>query len=233
MKKHTMMGVSLLLASAPVLAEDGIKSSVEVGLLLTEGNADTRSVNIKGNTEYTKGKSRNTLNAEVLYVDGDSGKLSEKYVGAGKTAYQFGKHSYAFLNGTLERDLFSGYDYQGTISAGYGYRFIDSKEMIFDLEAGPGYRRVKLDAEEAEGEVIARVSGKFLYQISKTSAFTEELVSDIGSDTVITKSVTAVTAQIVGNMSMKASLTIKNNSKPPAEADKTDAEVGLTLVYSF
>lgn len=234
MKKCALLGVGLLAASPIVMAaEDGITSSVEVGVVLTSGNTSTKSGNLKGKIEQVKGKMRNTASAEALYVDGDSGKLSEKYLGNGKSAYQFDEHSYGFVTASLERDLFSGYDYQSSVTTGYGYRFIDTKEITFDVEAGPGYRRNKLDTEEATNEFIGRASALFAYRFNKTATFTEELVSEFGSKGAITKSVTALTAQIVGNMAMKASFIAKHNSDTPAGVEAMDTETGLTLVYTF
>jgi len=233
MKKYVMLTLPLLIVSGSIMAEDGIKSSVESGLIFTSGNTDTRTVNIKGKVEHTKGKSRNTLSAEALYVDGDQGKLSEKYLGEGNTAYQFAEKTYAYANAKLERDLFSGYDYQGVISTGLGYRLINDEVMTLDLEAGPGYRQIKLKKKEADGEFIGRIAGKFAYNLGKKSVFTEEITSEISSDAAITKSVTAVTAQVVGNMAMKVSLTIKHNSGAPSDVDKIDSETALTLVYTF
>jgi len=233
MKKIITLGAGLLMASSSLIAADGIKSSVELGLVLTSGNTKTKTSNIKGKLEHTKDKFRNTVSAEALYVDGEQGKLSEKYLGAGKTAYQYGEHSYGFVNGNIERDLFSGYDYQASFSAGYGYRVIDSKEITLDFEAGPGYRQNKLDNEDAEGEMIGRVGGLFSYRFNKTATFTEELASEFGSEATISKSVTALTAQIVGNLAMKASLTAKHNSNVPDEVESLDTETALTLVYTF
>lgn len=233
MKKQMFVAPLLLMSASVMAAEEGFKGAIETGVVFTSGNTETRTINVKGKTEYVKGKSRNTVSVEALYVDGELGKLSEKYLGQGKTAYQITDTSYAFVNGSLERDLFSGYDYQATISTGYGYRFIDTKKTTLDVEGGPGYRQNKLDNVEAEGEVIGRASVLLAYRVAKTSTFTEELVSEFGSDAVISKSVTAVTAQIVGNMAMKASLTLKHNSNTPSGVEAFDSETALTLVYSF
>jgi len=78
-----------------------------------------------------------------------------------------------------------------------------------------------------------RIGAKFTYNISETSAFSEEFTADIGEESTISKSVTALTAQVAGNLAMKASLTIKNNDKPAPGADETDSELGVNLVYSF
>ena len=80
---------------------------------------------------------------------------------------------------------------------------------------------------------MLRAGGKFAWAISKTSAFTEELVSEIGSDATISKSVTALTAKVNSKLAMKTSLTIKNNSKAPENTKATDSEVAMTLVFSY
>ncbi|HGX93410.1 MAG TPA: DUF481 domain-containing protein, partial [Candidatus Tenderia sp.] len=71
------------------------------------------------------------------------------------------------------------------------------------------------------------------WDVSKTSHFTQELVSDIGEDSTVTKSVTALKTQINGSLAMKLSYTLKNTSKVPTGKEKTDTETAVTLVYGF
>ena len=67
-KKYVILGSSLLLVNSVVMAaEDGITSSVEVGLVLTSGNTETRTANVKGKVEQSKGKMRNTVSVEVRF----------------------------------------------------------------------------------------------------------------------------------------------------------------------
>jgi len=57
---------------------------------------------------------------------------------------------------------------------------------------------------------------------------------DVGEDTTVTKSVTALTAQINGSLATKITYTIKNTSDVPTDdIEKTDTETAVTLVYSF
>jgi len=232
-KKLTALLCSALVSTVAV-AEDGIKSSVELGLVQTSGNTDTQSINGKANFEMTKNVWRTEASLEALSVKGEEERLSEKYLGTGQVSYLINDRSYAFLAANGEHDPFSGYSYQAGGSLGYGHRVIKKPTMLLDLEVGPGYRETKLRATgDTNDEAILRLAGKFAWDLSKTSKFTEVLTVESGEDLTITKSVTAVTAQIAGNMAMKASFTLKNTSDPAPGADETDTETGLTLVYTF
>lgn len=59
------------------------------------------------------------------------------------------------------------------------------------------------------------------------------MASDIGSDTTITRAVTALQADIVGNLAMKLSYTVEHTSQVPVGVEKTDTETAASLVYSF
>ena len=237
--KKTLLAVALLATVSAANAADGWKSSVELGTVLTSGNTQTQSLNAKGGTEYIKGKSRTTVSLTALSVTGKDNsngqfqRLAERFTGEGKTAYQYTKHSYAFLASTGVRDIFSGFAYQFSATAGYGYRALDTAKYVLDFEAGPGYRQTRLSGEKTDvSTAIAHVAVNGKWNISKTSALTEDFVTE-GSDYFLTQSVTALSAKIKENLSMKLSLTIKNNSKPPAGKVGTDSETAVTLVYTM
>ncbi len=237
MKGRALLSVGLLLAAQGVLAEDGIKASAELGLIIADGNTETQSLNAKGGVEHTAGKYRNSASLEALNVkgtvDGDSVRLGEKYVGAGKSVYQFGEHSYGFVTASGEHDPFSGFAYQVVLSAGYGYRVYNTAKATLDLEVGPGYRQTRLRSEDdAEGDAIARLALKGSWAITETSTLTQDLVTE-GADYWITKSVTALTTKVSTALSLKVALGIKNNSDSPEGTESTDTELATTLVYSF
>jgi len=229
-----IIGLALLASGTYAMAESGWENSVEAGLLWTSGNTKTQSINVKGAAAHELNKWRNEAKLEALNVKGEEGRLSEKYLGSGKSSFKYSELSYSFVTADGEHDPFSGYAYQISSSLGYGYRVINKKTTTLDFEAGPGYRQTRLrgvDGVESEG--VIRLSGKYVQKLSKTSTFSEELISAIGEDAKITKSVTALSAQVAGNLSMKASLTVNNNSAAPEGADKTDTETAVTLVYTF
>ena len=80
---------------------------------------------------------------------------------------------------------------------------------------------------------MLRLAGSLSWNISKTSHFTQDLSAEIGEDTTVSKSVTALKTQIDGSLAMKISYTIKHTSEVPADIEKTDSETAVTLVYGF
>lgn len=229
-----LSALTLLTVSSSVMAEGTWKSAVELGLLLTEGNTETRSLNAKGAVAHESNKWRNEAKIEALNVSGKEGRLSEKYIANGKSSFKYSETSYSFISVDGVHDAFSGYAYQVSSALGYGHRVIGSKTTALDFEAGPGYRQTRLSGIEAiESELVLRLSGKYVHKLSKTSEFSEEIVSTLGEIKTITKSITAISARVVGNLSMKASLTIENNTNAPEGIKPTDLETAVTLVYSF
>jgi len=220
-------------AIATAQANSEWKGNAELGLLLTDGNTETQTTNAKFNIENERDKWRHSLSLEALKSGDSDTTTSERYTGKGKTAYKFSQYNYAFAEGNAEHDRFNGFDYRASVVLGYGRRLMDENDMRLDVELGPGYRESKPDATEAEGESVFQVAGKYEWDISKTTLFSEEIVSQIGEDVTISKSITSLSAQIVGNMAMKTSLTIRHTSEVPEEVEKTDSELAVTLVYSF
>lgn len=230
----TLLCLAMVGTSAAAIAKDETKASVELGMIFTSGNTETESTNAKAKVEKTKNKWRGGASLEALNVKGEDGRLAERYLGEGKVSYLFSERSYGFVTGKGEHDPFSGYSYQVSGAAGYGFRALNKETMFLDLEVGPGYREVKVrDSGKTDGEGILRLFGNYEWKVSDTSKFTEELSVEAGEDLTIYKSITAITAAINSSLSMKASFTVKHQSETPPDTDDTDYETALTLVYNF
>lgn len=234
MKNHfigalILTGIPVATLAAPL----GWKGEAELGLVVTDGNTETQNISAKMDLNDEQESWRHNIHAEALNSSADDVRSAEKYVLSGKTNYKFNEFDSAFLVGTYDDDRFSGFDYQASVAAGYGRRVINNDEQTLDVEAGPGYRVSELESGDSIDEAMLRLSLKYYVALSKTSNFQQSLVSEIGEDTTITKSITSIKAQINGSLAMKASLTIKNTSDVPEEAEETDTETAVTLVYAF
>jgi len=230
----TASALAILTVASNAMAASNWNSSVELGLLLTAGNTETQSTNAKASVAHESNNWRNEVKAEALNVKGKQGRLSERYIASGKASLKYSDTSYSFLSANGEHDPFSGYAYQAGAALGYGYRIIGSESKLLDFEGGLGYRQTRLrGVDTPEKEPVLRISAKYVQKLSKTAEFSEEFVTAVGEIKTITRSVTALSAQVVGNMSMKASLTIENNSNVPEGIKPTDAETAITLVYKF
>ena len=235
----------IILTAGMVNAEEeqkNLSGSGEVGLLMTSGNSETDSVNAKVNLKYEKEHFLGEVNLAALYnseeteTDGKKeDKVSaEKYNYSAKIGYKFNPANYVFLNGDYEDDRFSGYDYKTTYSLGYGRKLIATDKVKLDVEIGPGYRYDKPEGKKAENEAVLRGYVMFNYKFSDAVSFQQDVTVVTGSSNTNTKSVSALKAQIIGALSMKASYKINHNTDvPDDDTEKTDTETALTLVYDF
>lgn len=209
------------------------RGGVELGIVNTTGNTKTETINAKARAQIDQVSWRHTMTYESLSSSDQSATTAERYVLNGQSDYKFGEHNYFFMMLNYEDDRFSGYDYRVSEALGYGRRFIDDASVTLDLEMGPGARQSKLDDGSNEDEITLRGAAKLAWKLSETSRLMEDLSSELGKDTTITKSITALTAQINGSLATKITYTIKNTSKVPVGVHKTDTETAVTLVYSF
>jgi putative salt-induced outer membrane protein len=209
------------------------KASAELGYVSTSGNTETDTLNAKGMASTESEDWRHKMDVTALKASDETGTTAEKYSFSAQSDYKIKKPNYLFGLVTYENDRFSGYDYQVTESIGYGRRVVDSDAVKLDLEIGPGARQSKLDNGDTENEGLVRGAAKLDWGISKSAKFTEVLTVEAGSDVTITKSVTGLSSQINGSLSMKITYTYKNTSEVPVGVDDTDTETAVTLVYNF
>jgi putative salt-induced outer membrane protein len=105
--------------------------------------------------------------------------------------------------------------------------------MELDLEIGPGMRFYKPDNGDSQDEGILTLAGKYWWDITDNSKFSQDLFIDIGEEYTETKSVTGIQANINKTLALKFTYTIRNKDKVPAGTEKTDTETAMTLVYNF
>ena len=238
----TTSAASLLAAGAVFAAEEseGWQSSAELGIVNTTGNSETSTVNAKFNSkkdgeEWRHSVALSALGTSTTDTATDIKTTSaEKYAFNGKSDYKFNEFDFLFISLDHEKDRFSGYEFETTVAVGYGRRLVNDDDLTFDVEIGPGSRRVE-DATTGltETDAIVRTGAKLNWKISETATLTEDLTADFSSEFDTIKSVTALTAKVNTSLALKVSLTIKNNSEVPVGTEKTDTETAVTLVYSF
>ncbi len=234
----------VLLAMSPMVFGEDIErwdGEGEVGVLITSGNTEETNINSRLGLIYEEAEWRNTGEFRSTYSRSDDVTTAEKYRATLQTDYKFEGSQYVFVRGAYEDDRFSGYDFQSSLTSGYGNRIWQRGERSFlDLSAGLGYRFNKLEEPDSDGnrdeeEAIARLAGQFDYALSENALFRQKLSSEIGLDenNTVTESETSVQATVVGNLSMKLAYLLQHVSDEPAGSDDTDTEITLALLYGF
>jgi len=215
---HAVVLTGTLLASTNVLAEDKKEekkspwtSTAELGFIRTTGNTETQT---SAHFEGYGSESEDDNGVNIV--------SAERYELSGKSDYKFNEFDYMFGLVKLQKDRFSGFEYEDIISLGYGRKVIKQENMELDLEIGPGIRFFKVDDIASDEEAILRLAANYWWKITPTSKFTQELSTEIGED--ITSSQT---------LALKFTYTFKHKTKVPEDNEKVDTELAMTLVYNF
>ncbi len=213
----------------------------ELGVLITSGN--TEETNVKGRLalKHEVVKWRNNIEARSNYSETEDETTAEKYRLTAETDYKFADSQYWFVRGFYEDDRFSGYEFQSSLTTGYGNRVWERGDRSFlDLSAGAGYRFDKLEEPDENGErddeeVIYRLAAQYDQALSATALFRQLLSVEIGAEDqdTVTESETSVQANLVGDLSMKAAFRVQHLSDPPPGAEDTDTELSVSLLYGF
>ncbi len=210
------------------------KANAELGILATNGNTRTKNITLKTQVTYEQERWRHTLKAEALNSSDKGTTTAERYLASGKSDFKLSDKSYLFGLVAYENDRFSGYNYRVSETLGYGYSLLKRPTLTLDLEAGAGARQSKvIVTDESQNEAVLHLAGNLGWKISGNATFTQSLSTDIAKKATITKSVTALTNHIVGNLQSKISFTAQNTSQVPAGTTKLDTETAVTLVYNF
>lgn len=249
MMKKTLLATSILstalmLPSLSLAAEteggqgaewDG---NAELGFIHTSGNSDTQSLNAKLKLSREEGPLKTGIKLEALSSEDDGTKSSEKYLAALKADYAIGKKDYLTSQALYEDDRFNGYEYQSSVTVGYGYHAWKDQNGKLDLEVGPGFRRDVLETRDEKGdkvkeEAVGRASLDLLVNIGESAKFTELLTVEAGDSKTVWKSEMGIQSTLTGNLAMKVSHIVKHTTDVPDDKKNTDSLVGITLVYDF
>ncbi|MDX5329440.1 DUF481 domain-containing protein [Marinobacter shengliensis] len=240
-RKPLVIACMALAPMAQAQDSENWKGEAELGLLKTSGNTEETKVNGRLGLQYETQTWRNTGEFSSRYTETEDQTTAEEYKAALEADYKFDDQQYWFVRGSYEDDRFSGYDFESTLTTGYGNRVWQAGDRSFlDLSVGGGYRYNKLKEDNADGrdveeEAIARLAGQFDYALSDTALFRQKLSTEIGLDdnNTISQSETSLQSNIVGSLSMKAAFRVKHVSDAPVGSDKTDTETSLSLLYGF
>ena len=73
----------------------------------------------------------------------------------------------------------------------------------------------------------------YKWLFSETADFSQDLTAEGGQDNTYIESVTAVSARLIGELTLVASYTIKHNTDVPPLTENTDTYTALVLEYKF
>jgi len=244
MLSRTMLAATLLVAASAHArdgageSQQGWSGSGELGWVSTSGNSNTQTLNAKLAAQLDRDLWTYKGGLNVLRASEDGDKTAERYEATAKTQYHFNEKSYWFNAFRYEDDRFSGFDYQTTLTTGYGRTLLDSDTQKLDTEIGVGARRSKPSdgsgtMPESSTEAILRGGAEYAWRITDTTKFTNDLLVESGQDNTYAENQAALSVAINSRFSVKLGYAVRHNSEVPVGTDKTDTVSTVNLVYSF
>ncbi len=204
-----------------------------LGFLATTGNTENSSLNTGLEVGYASANWTHLAKALAINSSTNNQTTAEAYELGWKSEFNFSEHNYLFGRANWRKDRFSGYDTQLSETVGYGRRLIDSGTHTLGAEIGAGARQSELRDGTSDDDLIFRAGLDYRWKFSETAEFTQNFVLESGKVNNYLESVSALRAQLLGNLSLVASYTVKNNSEVPLGAKKTDTFTALSLEYGF
>jgi putative salt-induced outer membrane protein len=220
----------------------------QAGVVASQGNSVARSANAALDMSRIAGPWKHAFHLEGLYGQNAGIVSAERWDTQWQTNYQYSGRAFVFGALRYERDMFSGFRYQGSASAGVGYKIVDSKATQWSVQLGAGYRLLQpelLTKDPATGAVTARTPQAtqrsavatagldYTHALSGTTTLSNTTAVEYGSaDTLLTNAL-ALTVKVNSSIALSIGYKLQDNTNPPAGLRRLDSLETVNLVYSF
>ena len=162
----SLSGLSPLLAradDAPPPPPQGVWTGKgQAGYVSSQGNSDAKSANAAIDMAYLDGPWKHAFHLGGLYGESAGVVAAERWDTSWQTNYDLTTDLYTFGLLNYRHDLFSGFEYQESGSAGLGYKLIDTATTKLSAQVGVGYQRLRPEelTKDAAGAVVGRVPSR-------------------------------------------------------------------------
>lgn len=215
------------------------------GLLISSGNTASTSFNAKLDLARSNGPWKNILFFGGLYGKSNGITSGERMEGRYQLNRMINERMFWFGSLSAVRDLFSGFAYQATASAGLGDKFIDNADTKFSGTLGVGYQRLETQQliKDASGAVVQRINGgsqggvvatgslSYEHKLTASTKLSDKLFVTVGSaDSTATNDV-ALAVSINDRLALSVGYGVRYNTKPAAGVKKLDQVETVNVVY--
>ncbi len=236
MYKHSLWALMIVAISYPAMADEDEgpwSGNVTLGYLATSGNTENSNLNAAFEVAYAANKWVHSFRAAAISATESNATTAEAYDAGWRSERNFTETNFLFGRLDWRSDRFSTYEKQFSQTAGYGRRVISGDIHNLSIEVGAGARQSDLADGSSESELIFRGGAHYVWTLSETSEFKQVLNVEAGQVNTFLESVTALSAELVGNLSLVASYTVRHNTDVLPTTEKTDTFTALSLEYLF
>ncbi|MGH8149946.1 MAG: DUF481 domain-containing protein [Steroidobacteraceae bacterium] len=219
----------------------------QVGFLDSQGNSPAKSANAALDMSYLTTSWKHTLHLDGLYGESANITSAERLDALWQSNYNISKDLFAFGNLTYRRDLFDGFQYQGSGSAGVGYKLLQTQSTTLSVQLGAGYMlsRPELLTKDAAGEVtersllpsqdyaVATAGLNYTEKLTATTSLSDQLLINAGSVNTLITNALALAVKVSNKLALSVGYDIQDNTSPPPRTKSLDTMETVNLVFSF
>ncbi|MFT3907057.1 MAG: DUF481 domain-containing protein [Steroidobacteraceae bacterium] len=241
LKRHMVAGIWVLaLGSAAAHAE--WKGKGEAGVVVARGNTDTDTVSLKLDMTDEVDQWKHALSLAALRAATDGDTSANRVTAGWQSDYKFSDRAFTFGALRYEKDKFSGFSYQASVTGGFGYNFIATEQVKFSGQVGAGYRRSESDdsatpPNEISNNAIITAGLDFEDAFTATTKLIDKLAVESGADDTLVSNVVGVEVKMSDKLALSVGIDARYHSSPPdvdgVPSKKLDTLSTVNLVYSF
>jgi putative salt-induced outer membrane protein len=218
----------------------------EAGLVIASGNTDTKTANVKLALANEIDKWKHQFGAAALYASSDpDGTTAQRWEASAQSDYNYSARDFWFGAARYEDDRFSGFEYQATLSAGYGRKFIDTDVTKFTGTAGVGYKFFEtkdvfdevtgalIEPGDSDSEAVFRGTLDFDHKVTATTSLLDKFIVEAGSNNTFLQNDIALQVKMTNVLALAVGYSVRHNTDPPAGFEKTDTLTTINLVYEL
>jgi putative salt-induced outer membrane protein len=233
------------MAVAATQAHAQWNSTSQAGFVMARGNTETETANAKFEIGYEVEQWKHNFDSSLLYGRSSEITTGERWDARWQTNHKVSDRFYWFGSLRYEDDRYSGFDYQGTASAGLGRAFIESDSTKLSGQLGVGARRLRPEElirnellevidripGEIQDDIVGNATIKFEHAFNESTKILNALIAETGTANTLTQNELAIQVQMSRVFALSVGLKVRHNSDPPPELDTTDTLTTLNLVY--
>jgi putative salt-induced outer membrane protein len=239
------LAAAALLAAPAALADWTGRG--EAGLVMSRGNADSTAANGKLDVAQEQDGWKNSVLLAALYARNAEFATAQRFEGRYELDRKFSEQLFGFVALRGERDLYSGFDYQATLSAGLGYKFIDTDRTKLAGTLGLGYRRLRPEEliKDDAGRVVQRIKGEasgnavgtaglnYEFKATATTKFVDKLMVESGSSDTSVANDFGVQVSMSERLALSFGYGIRYNTDPAPGTKRMDQLTTINVVYTI
>ena len=230
-----------------------LTGSAELGLLYKTGNTHSADIKTGIDIRFEKDRWSSLLNIDLLIkktdiADEDTDKLhfkttDQKWAIASQTNYSLdnSEKNYMYGNFWLEKNQFSSFNNQSSISTGWGRHWYKTHNASLWGDIGPGFKRDQLkNTDEDPKKTITSwiIQAQAIYirklgehvELKQYFSAKQAINTDENS---IYKAETSMTTKLISTLQVKFTFTVNYNTNIEDKKKNLDTQTAVTLVYSF